>query len=509
MGLKKELKELPLSNMDSELWEGSQNQTLLRRSKRVLGDHIELGSTSSAPVSPPESSKPVAKKRPETQKTKAEPSARRREQVLRAQRTHRQRTQTYIKTLEKEVLRLRKSEADAHLKIDSLQRRIYSLVHYLSENNIPFPPNFHLDSPQTLVHDISDPSQAGRIVVAGIDTEQPSINFESVKPSLVPRPSRFPTRPGTDRNSNVYHHEHHHHHHLHDPNQNPYSQFQHSASSTQHQDGEGSYSNYLSLPLLPATPLSNQSDRSEERINNNSPINVPSSEDGSNSITQDDKSLLQDPRAAMDFILALEQPCLSHIRQSHLDYASQDFSSTDDSSLPSGHVFMASMEYMPIIQHHTARQMHQLSPSPNPNSKQHPLSEQNPHLHGNNAPRSSTPSTSMSHINQNQGLDIDPNISQSQSLVYEVTTADIDRLLQYSLNIPIQGNEIAPVQVWKHLQKLPPSYKVNKEFLAELAVELRAYVDCLHYGAVLDMARVLEILEKHFPGYPHAEMMGL
>ncbi|RFU34983.1 hypothetical protein B7463_g1377, partial [Scytalidium lignicola] len=518
MGLKQ---EPPSPDTDSELlWEGHQNQSLLRRSKRVLGEHVELGSNSSTATSPSES-RSGAKKRQDP-KPKVEPSARRREQVLRAQRTHRQRTQTYIKTLEKEVLRLRKSEADATVNIDALQRTVYTLVHYLSENSIPFPPNFHYEGSQPFKQEISGPSQVGRIVIEGIDSQEPSINFEPVRSNVASKPSRIPTGPGTNRNSNLFHHEYHHHLHLHDLNQDPYQEVQSPATSIQPQGNEGHFSNYLGIPLQPSAVLSSNNRPSQR---NNSSANISLPEDNAGTIAQDENSLLQDPRAAMDFILALEQPCMSHIRQSHLDYSSQDFSSTDDESLASGHVFMASMEYMPTIPHPTAQQTqqtHQLYP----NLKQEPLS---PVVQNRTPPADATPRMStISHLNQHPNPSIDSNLHQSQPIIYDVTTADIERLLQYSLNIPLQGNEIAPVQVWKHLQKLPPSYKVNRAFLAELAVELRAYVDCLHsdpipgqskrkkrltkcpsFGAVLDMSRVLEILGKYFPGYPHAEMMGL
>ncbi|KAL8841764.1 MAG: hypothetical protein Q9170_000797 [Blastenia crenularia] len=81
----------------------------------------------------------------------------RREQVRNAQRlliidnrldrTHRQRTQNYIKTLESEVIRLRGSEADLTQAKNKLQSQVDLLRTTLILANVPLPPGFE-GSPQ-------------------------------------------------------------------------------------------------------------------------------------------------------------------------------------------------------------------------------------------------------------------------------------------------------------------------------------------------------------------------
>ncbi|KAI5860684.1 hypothetical protein GGS23DRAFT_579844 [Durotheca rogersii] len=63
----------------------------------------------------------------------------RRGQVLQAQRTHRQRTQMYIKILEKEVLRLRESEREAIERAQALQKQVNGLLHALAQNSASSP----------------------------------------------------------------------------------------------------------------------------------------------------------------------------------------------------------------------------------------------------------------------------------------------------------------------------------------------------------------------------------
>ncbi|KAL8777532.1 MAG: hypothetical protein Q9213_007813 [Squamulea squamosa] len=71
----------------------------------------------------------------------------RREQVRTAQRTHRQRTQNYIKTLESEVVRLRGSEGDLMSENKKLLNQVDILRTALILNNVPLPAGFE-DSPQ-------------------------------------------------------------------------------------------------------------------------------------------------------------------------------------------------------------------------------------------------------------------------------------------------------------------------------------------------------------------------
>ena len=67
--------------------------------------------------------------------------------LLTGQRTHRQRTQAYMKSLEKEVLRLRASENEALAKVEKLQRQVEILLGTLAERNIPIPFGFEAAIP--------------------------------------------------------------------------------------------------------------------------------------------------------------------------------------------------------------------------------------------------------------------------------------------------------------------------------------------------------------------------
>lgn len=62
-------------------------------------------------------------------------------------RTHRQRTQGYIKELEKEVLRLREKEAEAQRQNEELAHKARSLEQSLIANNIPVPESLPPDGP--------------------------------------------------------------------------------------------------------------------------------------------------------------------------------------------------------------------------------------------------------------------------------------------------------------------------------------------------------------------------
>ena len=95
----------------------SKRETLLARSERIIGKSLSE-----------DTDKPALKPKRSL--------ARRREQVLEAQRTHRHRTQQYIRELEKEVLRLREEN---NLLLERDQRRVSQLRNLkakLVENDI-------------------------------------------------------------------------------------------------------------------------------------------------------------------------------------------------------------------------------------------------------------------------------------------------------------------------------------------------------------------------------------
>ena len=80
-------------------------------------------------------------------------------------RTHRQRTQNYIKTLEAEVLRLRESEVKVIEGRDKLQSQVENLKSIIISANLPLPPD---------LVDHSDPS-----------TAPPAPNFDFDMPARV------------------------------------------------------------------------------------------------------------------------------------------------------------------------------------------------------------------------------------------------------------------------------------------------------------------------------------
>ncbi|KAF1922257.1 uncharacterized protein M421DRAFT_10693 [Didymella exigua CBS 183.55] len=67
------------------------------------------------------------------------PHQRRREQVRRAQKTHRERKESYIKSLETEVIQLRANETQSYHKIKALYAEVNAMKNLLVENGIRIP----------------------------------------------------------------------------------------------------------------------------------------------------------------------------------------------------------------------------------------------------------------------------------------------------------------------------------------------------------------------------------
>jgi len=144
--------------------------------------------------------------------------------------------------------------------------------------------------------------------------------------------------------------------------------------------------------------------------------------------TSDSKaSILHDPQIGIDFVLALERPCLPHLRETHLDHVIETEEGTVHTDVTSGHLFTASLSLW----------------------------------------RPTNP-------------------SRSNRESYAVSAAELDRLLQYSLNIPVDSNEITPVQIWQRLKTFSVPPDVQVDLLANLAEELIQHVKCLHFGAVIE-----------------------
>lgn len=84
-------------------------------------------------------------------------------------RTHRQRTQNYIKTLESEVVRLRESESSLLTKRDELTNTIRILKNTIVSANIPLPPGLPQDVEPTSVPPAQSPYDLSATVSYGPD----------------------------------------------------------------------------------------------------------------------------------------------------------------------------------------------------------------------------------------------------------------------------------------------------------------------------------------------------
>jgi hypothetical protein len=62
---------------------------------------------------------------------------------------------------------------------------------------------------------------------------------------------------------------------------------------------------------------------------------------------------------------------------------------------------------------------------------------------------------------------------------YEISAADIERLLNNSLNIGVKDDEITPVQIWNLLKNFAVAEAQQKELLEKLTEELCKQVQCL------------------------------
>ncbi|KAJ4302717.1 hypothetical protein N0V90_001607 [Kalmusia sp. IMI 367209] len=203
---------------------------------------------------------------------------RRREQVRRAQKTHRERKEAYIKSLETEVIQLRANEARLFQETKRLYTEMSVIKNLLLENNIPIPPG-----PQ-----ISDN--------INLDDSEETFEFSIRSISTKLKEQRIHVRKQTRRG---------------DEARGPSDAFpcKYCIKSDHH--------------LLELNLSASESDTTSPALEAGIIYN------------QEDKAVSQlDPTAiGMDFILSLEAPCLGHIptREDH-----------QASSTPSGHALMAS-----------------------------------------------------------------------------------------------------------------------------------------------------------------------
>lgn len=116
----------------------------------------------------------------------------------------------------------------------------------------------------------------------------------------------------------------------------------------------------------------------------------------------------------------LERPCLAHLRQSHLDYDDSAAQPSEASQNISGHVFTASLQLWK------------------------------------------------------------PSIQQRQDTEsYDVSKADLQRLLDTSHNIGVKDNELTPVQIWNILKHFAMPEGKETEILERLIEEISKHVECL------------------------------
>ncbi|KAJ9215928.1 hypothetical protein DTO166G4_2472 [Paecilomyces variotii] len=89
----------------------------------------------------------------------------RREQVRKAQHTHRERKDAYVKSLEKEVLQLRTNEAELLQKTNSLNAEVIRLQRILAKNRIPHESNIAEDLTTSVDNDFNSSSSHAMIIL--------------------------------------------------------------------------------------------------------------------------------------------------------------------------------------------------------------------------------------------------------------------------------------------------------------------------------------------------------
>jgi hypothetical protein len=117
---------------------------------------------------------------------------------------------------------------------------------------------------------------------------------------------------------------------------------------------------------------------------------------------------------------SLERLCLPHLRKSHLDFDDRAKKPSEAAPLTSGHLFTASLQlWQPSIRDRSAQES------------------------------------------------------------YDISVAEMERLLNNSLNIGVKDDEVTPVQIWHHLKNFQLPEDRQKELLKRLIEKLFSHVDCL------------------------------
>ncbi|KAL5431527.1 hypothetical protein PMIN07_009415 [Paraphaeosphaeria minitans] len=253
--------------------------------------------------------KPFRTQKPPADSASEEPQnayQKRREQVRRAQKTHRERKETYVKSLETEVIQLRANEARLFQETKTLYAEISAMKIALARNGIVIPSSVSLP-PQD-----QDPAMEERwgrnADTVGRDGDEDVFEFSVTEKSTKQSHERIVVRRQPRKRGN-------------------------GRSLTE----VGSDQPFPPFPASFDTSLSSPSS--------------PSPLVGS-----------QDPTAiGMDFILSLEAPCLGHIPHTHTHANDTD---TDNASSSSGHALMASATLLHFHDPPTLSLTHPHGPSP-------------------------------------------------------------------------------------------------------------------------------------------------
>jgi hypothetical protein len=116
---------------------------------------------------------------------------------------------------------------------------------------------------------------------------------------------------------------------------------------------------------------------------------------------------------------SLERPCLAHLRESHLDYYDRASQPSVESRLISGHIFTASLQLW-------------------------------------------KPSTERRHGSE----------------TCDVSTAELQRLLDTSQNIGVKDDELTPIQIWNLLKHFSMPEGKEIEVLERLIEQLSKHIEC-------------------------------
>lgn len=348
-------------------------------------------------------------------KPDSKPALTRRQELNRqAQRTHRERKELYIKALEDEVLRLKEIFSNISQDKQRLAEENRQLKALLAQNGLGVG---SLAGGSVLDDSMSNPStgyspstsMAGSYVPA-------SSNTSALTPPPLSAGSGGRSGGGISPHSATYPHSHHHH-------QN---------------SGQGN------LGMGGGT--------------GSAPSQSPN---------------FDYEQAGIDFVLALEKPCMNHLPWM-LERGAAPGSSTE----PCGHALMASCPPEPFSE---------LSPD---------IPFGHHHSHGHSHNNSAAASASASANNNNGSA-----ASGGGNSTWQLSKGDLTTLLDLSKRLNLEG-EITPVMAWGMVLAHPRLGEMRAEDFGRLTEELGGKVRCYGFGAVMEEFEVRDALENVFSMKP-------